>query len=93
MENEFNEVSHSRFQEIWNKKLYAGGHYHPKDVVLDSFKIFLVLRKPRADNSKAATASYDRVCQIKAANFAFWMKKLETISDIELSEPTSVFEA
>lgn len=92
MENEINEVSHSRFQEIWNKKLYTSGHYHPKDVVLDSFKIFLVLRKPRAHNSKAATASYDRVCQIKAANFAFCLKKLETISAIEWPELTPVFE-
>lgn len=73
---ECREVSSQRninlpLQAIWHKELHASGHYHPKDMILDSFEIFLVLGKSCADNSKAATVCHYRVCQVKTANIAF----------------------
>lgn len=92
-ENDFSEASNSRFQAIWNKKLYTGGYYHPKDVVFGSFKIFLILRKSRTNESKTATAGDDRVCQIKTADIEFWLKSLETHLAYKLqSKLTPIFE-
>lgn len=60
------------FQTLWHQELRASGQDHPKDMVLDSFEIFLVLGELWADHGETTTPSHNGVCKVEAANAARW---------------------